>query len=81
MKPYSLPRRDSLIGFIPVRNKTRKPSRVGRIVDQARLTIRRIAVWSEGVHWATVADFVFVCGFLFTMWLLYWAAYILGWLE
>lgn len=81
MKPYPLPRRDSLIGFIPVRNKARKPSRIGRIVDRARLTIRRIDAWSEGVHWATVADAIFFSVFLVSLFILYWLAYLMGWCD
>ncbi|MDA8123491.1 MAG: hypothetical protein M0Z38_13125 [Deltaproteobacteria bacterium] len=80
MKPVSLPRRNSLIGFIPIRsNKARKPSLIARTVDRLRRSARRIGVWSEGVHWATVADAIFFSVFMLSLFVLYWCAYLMGW--
>ncbi len=81
LKPVSLPRRNSLIGFIPVRGKARKPSLITRIVERVRRATRRIGAWSEGVHWATVADAIFFSVFMLSLFVLYWLAYLMGWCE
>ena len=79
MKPVSLSRRNSLIGFIPTRSKARKPSLIARTVDRLRRSARRIGVWSEDVHWATVADAIFFSVFMLSLFVLYWLAYLMGW--
>lgn len=75
-KTFSIERPAKLF---PIRSKTRKPSLIARIVEHVWRSARRIGVWSEDVHWATVADAIFFSVFMLSLFVLYWLAYLMGW--
>jgi hypothetical protein len=77
MNTLSLPRHNSLISFLPAGNRppgrfARLRKAFGRIVDRVRLTATR-------VHWATVADVLFLVSFFGLTWAFCWVAWAMGW--